>query len=89
LLDRRHQLRPNPNKEGLRTNHSIACKEVTSVRQDNINMLLANFLALCNIPINNKHVSEMIEKHEILDWKVFIGASLTELTQLGFKWGPA
>ncbi|KAA1120550.1 hypothetical protein PGTUg99_017274 [Puccinia graminis f. sp. tritici] len=36
-----------------------------------------------------KHVSEMIEKHEILDWKVFIGASLTKLTQLGFKWGPA
>ncbi|EFP76787.1 uncharacterized protein PGTG_02248 [Puccinia graminis f. sp. tritici CRL 75-36-700-3] len=52
-------------------------------------MLLGEFLALCNIPIDNKHVSEMIDKHEIFDWKVFIGTSLTELTQLGFKWGPA
>jgi hypothetical protein len=52
-------------------------------------MLLAKFLALCNIPINNKHVSKMIDKHEIFDWKVFIGTSLTKLTQLGFKWGPA
>ncbi|KAA1124082.1 hypothetical protein PGTUg99_026250 [Puccinia graminis f. sp. tritici] len=69
-------------------NQSPAKKRVRS-DETTSTMSLADFLALCNIPINNKHVSEMIEKHEILDWTVFIGASLTELTQLGFKWGPA
>ncbi|KAA1134048.1 hypothetical protein PGTUg99_021250 [Puccinia graminis f. sp. tritici] len=78
-----------PIKRDSESNNQSPAKKRIRFNKSTSNMSLADFLGLCSIPIDNKHVREMIETHEILDWQVFIGTSLTELTQLGFKWGPA
>ncbi|KAA1120256.1 hypothetical protein PGT21_037317 [Puccinia graminis f. sp. tritici] len=78
-----------PIKRDSESNNQSPAKKRIRFNESTSNMSLADFLGLCSIPIDNKHVREMIETHKILDWQVFIGTSLTELTQLGFKWGPA
>jgi hypothetical protein len=78
-----------PIKRGSESSNQSPAKKQMRFIESTPNMSLDDFLGLCSIPIDNKHVRQMIETHEILDWQVFIGTSLTELTQLGFKWGPA